>query len=436
MKASVITRPRWQLKMEQIALSALTACFFTTMISVSLTTIFYLLAFALVLFSGNWRARLQTISTHFAALSFWAIFVLFIIGIFYSTSPAHLIERDLRNQIWLLITPFFIMLIEEDHWRRYMVNTFLIVMTITFSYTFLNVLFHINPVVKMHFVHPYTPNGFIWDHITQSFAMNIAAFICAYRFFFEKQHRIIYALLFILMSIDILFISEGRTGYGIFFLLLTYFCWIRFGWKGILSGAVLTVALVILAFFASESFRTRMIIMHCEYTQYHQMHHANPHRCKYGDYQQLGKTTSVGQRMEMLHIAKIMIHQRPWFGYGTGGIRTAMQKIIPLQDRLLLLKPAIDSVESIYLNFWLQFGVVGLIVFLAAMTLQIKTSFQLPQEYRYLIQVVLIATLFGGLFCSFFNNFPIKHLFALFSALCFSALKQTTENIPLGDRRT
>jgi hypothetical protein len=38
------------------------------------------------------------------------------------------------------------------------------------------------------------------------------------------------------------------------------------------------------------------------------------------------------------------------------------------------------------------------------------------------MQAVLIAVLFGGLFNGFLVSFPISHFYALFSALCFSAL--------------
>lgn len=425
------TRPHWQLRCEQIALGAITASFFFSMLSVSLTTITYFSAALLILLSGNWRARFQYISHNAAALSFWVLATLFIIGAFYSVGSAAQIHRELRDQSWLLITPLFMMIVNDNRWRTRMIQAFLSIMIITLAVSLSKSLLHINPFAWTHIKHVSEHHGFVWSHIVQSYAMNIAAFICAYRYLFEKKLRLFYGILFLWMAFDILFISQGRTGYGIFFILLCHLFLIRFGWRGTISAMLLTAALITTAFFVSQNFRTRVIIMQCEYHHYQQLHHISTKKfdtnkrkfgCDYGGYQQMTRTTSTGQRIQMFHIAKMMIQHRPWFGYGTGGIGAGMQAIIPLKDRTLLLKPILNSLESLYINFWLWFGSVGLVIFLGMMAVQIKSSFQLPPDYRYLIQVVLITTLFGGLFCSYFD-FPIKHLYALFSVLCFSALQ-------------
>ncbi|OGT40758.1 MAG: hypothetical protein A3E81_04580 [Gammaproteobacteria bacterium RIFCSPHIGHO2_12_FULL_36_30] len=383
------------------------------MFSISLTTIFYFFSFLLILFSGNWRARFQKISNNFAAFSFWILFTLFVIGTFYSVSPTDRITLDLRDQNWLLITPFLIMIIKEDRWRQRMINAFLAIMIITLAISFLKTIFHLHPISAMHFYKPRPQHkGFLWDHITQSYAMNIAAFICAYRFIFENKSKLLYGILFLLMTVDIIFISEGRTGYGIFFLLLLYLSWVRFRWRGLSAAITLTILMIGIAFFASSVFQARIKSTYINTVYYHQMREHN-------------QSTSVGKRIQMLQVTKILFQKRPWFGYGTGGIETPIKTIVPYKDRALLLSNT-NSVESIYLNYALQFGVVGLMIFLLMLTIQIRTSFQLPKDYRYLMHIVLIATLFGGLFCSFFNNFPVKHVFALFSALCFSALQSNS----------
>jgi len=89
----------------------------------------------------------------------------------------------------------------------------------------------------------------------------------------------------------------------------------------------------------------------------------------------------------------------------------------------------LDYVENIYLNFLLEFGIFGLLVLIVAIGMQIKTSFALPSQHRYLFQAVLIAILFGGCFNSFFVSFIPAHLYALFSALCLSALPTRVKTI-------
>ncbi len=390
-------RCRW------VALLLLTTCFFVSPLSVSLTTVTYIGACVFLSLSGEWRSRWNRLRHNKAALSFLLLFALFIIGIFYSTSPWHQILRDLDKHIWLLITPFLMMLPMNNDWRRRMMNAFLWAMIITLLLSFIKWATHRNVVAWIPFSRLREGSAIFMFHIAQSFAMNIAAFICAYRFLFEKKWRIFYVIIFALMAINIVFINTGRTGYGIFFALLFYFGLMRFGWKGMLSTILLSVAIITIAFFTSHSFQTRMkeVYQHAQ------------------DYKELPIETSIGQRIEMWGIAKRMIRERPWFGYGSGGIRAALPAVVPPKYRKY--NPSIDYVESIYLNFLLEFGVVGLTVFLIAMVMQIKATFQLPLEYKCLMQSVLIAVLFGGLINSFFVAFSIPHFYSLFSVICFYA---------------
>lgn len=417
MQNSLAPRPRWQLSCESLALWFITAAFFATYLSVSLTTITFLSAFLLILISGNWRERFTYISGNIPALSLWAIFSLFIIGIFYATSTHDLVMHDVRTNIWLFIIPFFMMILKEEMWRQRMMNAFLAIMIITVFISLLKGVFHLDPLSHIHFIKIPDKKGFVFDHIKQSYAMNISAFICAYRFLFQQKNKLAYAVLFTLMAIDIVFVSAGRTGYGLFFVLLLYLGFVRFGWRGMLLTLVISILILTTAFFTSSAFHDRSKSFYENIIHYQKMY-------------QHHQTSSTGQRIEMITVAKIMIQKRPWFGYGTGGIRTAMQTVVPMKDRILLLTPTIDSVESIYLNFWLKFGLFGLSIFLIATALQIKASFQLPQAYRHLVQAVLLMTLSGGFVCSYFQSFQIKHLYGLFLALCFSTLLHTKKKSP------
>lgn len=392
-----------QQRSEWLALFFLTACFFVSQISVSLTTITYLGAFFLTLISGQWLQQWERIKKNKAALSFWLLFLLFIIGIFYSTSPAHQIFRDVQKRHWMLMTPILMCVIRDDRWRQRMVNAFLWVMIITLFLGFAKWFFNFDLLRMIGKVGIEDRINPFMNHIVQSVAMSIAAFICAYRFLFVKKNRIVYAILFVLMSLNVMYFSTGRTGYGLFCLMLCYVGVIRFGWKGIIYAALIGVIMLGSSYFISSNFRQR--------TQEMVQH--------YRHYDQLKKSTSIGQRVEMTHIAKKMIAQRPWFGYGTGGIRTQLPIVIPENERVF--NPSMDYVESIYLNFMLEFGVFGLIVLIIAIGMQIKTTFALSHEYRCLMQVVLISVLFGGFFNMFFVSFPVSHLYALFAALCFSA---------------
>ncbi|GEM_PF-4414038 len=397
----------WQLiaeKSKWMALFFLSLCMIASLISVSATTIIYILAFLFVLMSGHWRAIYTRMIGNKAALSFLLLFSLFIVGTFYSTSTKQLMMQDLHKRHWMVMTPIFIAFIAEEKWRARMINIFLSAMIAILTLSYAKYFLHFDLAQKLGVFRTQEPACVFQDHIVQSFAMNMAAFIFGYRVLFQEKNRAFYTITFILMMIDIIFMMHGRTGYAIFILLLAYLSWIRFGLKGMFCAGLISIALIAFAFTFSSSFQLRAKNMVAHYQHYSQIHTA----------------TSIGQRIEMYHIADKMIKARPWFGYGTGGIRTAMQKMIPENERVF--NPSMDYVESIYLNFLLQFGVFGLAVLFIALGMQIKTTFALPHAYRCLMQAVLMAVLFGGLFNGFLVSFPISHFYALFSALCFSSL--------------
>lgn len=398
---------------EWLALALLVFCFFITPISVTLTTIFYLLAFLFtllfLLLSNTWQERWNALKHNHAVLSFWVLFLLFLIGIIYTTSTWHLAWHDLQKRHWMLITPFFMMMITDTRWRNYMLNAFLLAMVITLLLSYLK-WFHVSDFRILHTT-PIHGAGVFNYHIAQNFAMSIAAFVFAHRALFEKNRRFMNWSLFILMAINIVLMSKGRTGYVIFFLLVMYLAWIRFGWKGFITACIASILFIDTAFFISNNFHERMQAAFMNYQHYHQTMQSN----------------DIAERLQMWDVAKKMIGARPWFGYGTGGIQTAMQKMIPENEHTFI--PKINYVESIYLNFLLEFGVFGFVVLIVMLAIQIRATFQLPPNERHLMQAVLIAVLFGGLFNSFFVSFTVVHLYALFSALFFSALAKPATHL-------
>ena len=352
-----------------------------------------------------------------AALSFWIFGALYIIGIFYSTSTSAQIFRDVQKQHWLLITPFFIAALTEEKWRLRMINAFVAAMTLTLILSYSEVVTNISLPWKNSYLEL---SCVFMNHIVQSFALCLTAVIVGYRLLFLKIEsmieKIFYVALWIAIAFNIFAINEGRTGYLLFVLLMTYLFFQRFRTRGFLIALGVSAGVMFVAFNISPAFHQRVVAAYEDVNQYRQDHAK-------------AKTTPVGQRVEMIDIAHQMMTERPWFGYGTGGIRTALPQVVSQQDRVF--NPLLDYVESIYVNMVLQFGVVGLCVLFLMAMLQWIVSFRLPEQYRILIQSVLMMIFIGGVANGFLVSFPITHIYALFSALCFSALtigKRHTQN--------
>src|SRR5207247_381837 len=126
-----------------------------------------------------------------------------------------------------------------------MTNAFLAAMILTLFLAFLKAIFHFGFLEHIPGTQQNNLSQCVFsNHIVQSFAMSIAAFICAYRCLYLNKYRFLYATLFVLMAINIFFLSDGRTGYGIFILLLCYLGVIRFGWKGVVTAFLLCIMIV------------------------------------------------------------------------------------------------------------------------------------------------------------------------------------------------
>jgi O-antigen ligase len=396
-------RNSYALRCEWLALWLITLCAFFIPITVALTTITYLCAWFLILISGNWKQRFQQVLKNPVAISFWILFGLFLLGLTYSASPWYYALKDLHKRHWLLITPFFMMLPIDDHWRNRIINAFLCAMLVTLFFSYLKCFFGVD--LYLTFVHKTLSfSNVFFEHLVQNFFMSIAAFICGYRFFNRSTRRWIYFTLFVAMLVNVLFLNDGRTGHIVFLLLLMYLAYTRFGWRGIIISGICSVILFSSAYVFSSHLRSSVTTAISEYHMYHQ-----------------GNTiTSIGQRVGMLHNARTLIKKHPWIGYGTGGIRIPMQQNLT-PNEINLTRP-LDYVENSMLNFWLEFGIFGLIIFLVVIGWQVKLSFSLPGAYKHIMQAFLLAYIAGSMVNSFFVSFCETHLYSLLTVACFSAL--------------
>lgn len=389
---------------ELLALIMLVICAFMIPVSVSATTITYLLAWILVLISGDWPTRWHRIKTNPAAISFWILFCLFLIGLINTSSTWAQAATDLHKRHWLMITPFFMMIINDDCWRRRVLNAFLWSMVFTL---FLVLLKYAGFDIIGILLNKHRPEGNIFfEHIVQNFFLSIAAFVFGYRALFHETLRPLNGILFLLMTCCVLFLSASRTGYVAMVLLIAYLALLKFRAKGLLIGALSGVLLLTAAWFGSITFRNSIKNIPEQYQRY-----------QHGD-----TMTSVGQRVGMWENALTLIRQRPLLGYGTGGIRDAMQQHLSQQE--INRSGLANYVESSPVNFLLQFGIIGFCVFLLMIGLQIYTSLRIVGEYRHLMQGFLLAFLAGSLFNSFFVSFCEAHLYSLFAAVCFGNINK------------
>ena len=367
-------------------------------LSTSITGVLFPLAATLSLFSDRWQNKWRTIVSHPVAVFLTTFVLLYVAGIFYSPAPQQDILHRFSKLFALVCAATLLMgFICKSYWRRYILNAFLTAMLITLALSYIKYFFH--PLWLLH--SRFDQASVFKDHIVQNFLMVITAFIFLYQYAKKFNFRWLYGLLAITAIFNVLFISNGRSGYFIFGTLLLYTGILYFGWRGLLTSLLVTIALSGLAFHFSNEFRLRItqLVSNAEY------------------YQQGRANTSVGIRIQSIKNAYLLFKEKPWLGHGTGSFRTVYATLPQDQTKATGVMPI--SYNS-YLNVGVELGILGIISLLLNFILQWQYSFLLPAEYSYLMQILLISMIIGCLANPWLSDTTELHLYALSLVISFS----------------
>lgn len=388
--------------LEKLAAYYLIAALFVLPMSITLTDVGTVGAAILLLAAGNWKARCQRILHNPVAVCFLIYFAMHLIALTYTHATWQVAFKDIYKHHWILFTPLLLTAFNEDKHRDWALLSFLSVMMLILVLSYLRA-FGIN------LIHSHVGGVGVFEaHITQNYLLTIAGAILAYQALHAKRHRWVYASLFLLTTINVLFLSTGRTGYIVFSVLLLYIFTHKFGWKGLLLAALSITLLFGAAYLVSPTVKKTV---QTTLINQRQFHHGNTH-------------TSIGLRMAMFKNAITLIKQKPWIGYGTGGISAAYRTLpkAAVDATAVSYWPRYpDSTEFGYLNIMLTFGLLGFVVFLVLMWVQWKTTFTLKPKYKFIMQVFLLTYFIAALANPFFYAFRLVHLYALFTAVLFSA---------------
>lgn len=390
----------WYARNDHHRILLATLRYFFLPISVTALDIGYVGATLFVLFSGAWFFDRKKIFNNPAILSFWGLFLLLLVGMTYTHATSHQAWHDINKHLYMLFTPFLLFVFSDQKPRiRLFLNVFLASMLMIMVLSYAKVFIWPNYRPELG------PAGVFTTHIIQNFCMAFAACIVLYRILNEKQHRWLYVICFILLSFNIIFMSTGRTGYVAYAIFVMFAGIYRYRWKGAIAGLVLVGTLFGLAYSFSSNFNDRLHRLHQDMSQYQQ-----------------GQTiTSLGLKLAMMENSVVLIKRHPWFGYGTGGIKSAFSTL-PLEAQKR--SGQVDYVEVGYVNFLLSYGVIGFLFFLSMLGVQIYYSFRLQGEYRFYFQAFLAAYLASALFNPFFLGSAWTHLYSLVSAAMLSTFEK------------
>ncbi len=245
-------------------------------------------------------------------------------------------------------------------------------------------------------------------HITHSFFMAILSFWAlqesiARQYKKEKFRKILFLVLFFLATINVFFISAGRSGMAVYALLILLCAVQRLKlWQSALC-LLLVCSLFTGIYYSSVNTAQRIDAAVRDIRHYHQGI----------------SRSSLGMRFDWWQNSLTLIRKAPLTGHGTGSFTTEQKKLI----EGTAIKPS-DNPHNEYLILGVQLGIPGIAAFLLLLTSLFRFSFSLPRERRYILQGITLAFAWGCLANSWLLDSHPSHFFIIATAILTSEKSQ------------
>jgi O-antigen ligase len=370
---------------------------FAIPISAALTNILSPLILLLILAEGQFKQKFNTLRLHPVGVLAVLLFTVMLLGLFYT--PVSFLEagRMLNKYREFLYIPLFILVFCDRQTRQLGFYAFIGAMTLTLFLSYLM-------AITGWYIGKGTPEApFIFkNYITQSVLMALAAYFLAVRCWFDLHRwRWLLGIWVLLAVYNILFMSDGRTGYLVLFFLIFLFFYQVYRAKGILIGSLVLLVLSVFSYTYSDVFQHRIDNL-VESVQ---------------NYQPGGTSNSAKLRLEFLNNSLVLIAEKPVFGHGAGSFSYKYKALAERQG----LKPSTNP-HSEYLMIGMQWGLMGVGVFIILLFMMWKTSHYLDRDDKLMAQGLVVTIAVGCLVNSFWLDHTEGHVFAYLTGVFYGGL--------------
>ncbi len=375
---------------------AVIASVFFAPLSASLQSISVVLTLLLVLASPVLRQETQALCSKPWFITAAALFLMSMIASIWSPAPFLDIWIIIGKYSKLLYLPCFVVAFQAPKTRFWAVHAFIAAMMLTCIISFLK------KAGLCHY-HGEDPAFVFRKHIMTGYMMAFAVYL-SLLYWFKSQSfkaRIIYGILIVMMSYQVLFIGMGRSSYLTFFLLMMLAVALTFSWRKCVIALSSVVVLIITIYTQSNIMQQRLHEAVYDWKAFHNQTNLN---------------TPVGFRLQFHRFAHRQFNQHPWIGNGTSGLGEAfkIEQPIPAWGERLF-EP--------HSQYWLvaaDWGLVGLFLFFSFFLSLLKAVWSL-KETRAIALGMLSSFLLGCFFDSLLLYAGTGYFFLLFMALSLGA---------------
>ena len=213
-------------KITLLANSGAIAIAFAMPVSTSATDILFIAVVVLNLLAGNLADTYRLVVRSPIALSLLALFILLVIGVSYTSAPLSEAFSVVMKYDKLLFALFLLPVFVQPQWRRYAIAVFTVAMVVVLIASYLKVF------GVIHYHPAFGRSSVFQNHIQQNYFMAFACYLFALHMKDYPRYRWIFALLLVFAVYNVLFLSDGRSGYVILAALTLFFLFHYFSWRG------------------------------------------------------------------------------------------------------------------------------------------------------------------------------------------------------------
>jgi O-antigen ligase len=369
---------------------------FALPLSTSAASVLAILLLLAWLVSGNMNEKFSEILHNPVTIAVLLYIILHIIGLLWSEDLAWGL-KILKKQWKLLLFPVFLTLVRREHTKYYMA-AFVAAIFLKACKAYLVWLGLISLPVGSVFTTVGT------SHVIYNPMLALACYIILQNLLFGKNNRLVQwsqTFLFLFLSCN-MFITVGRTGQAVFFVLLAvaliqYF-YVR-SKKMLLAGLILLPLLLPATYQVSHTFKERIDTAVTEMQNFSS-----------------GEITSMGCRLWYCKNTLVLVKDNWLTGTGTGDFPGEYAKINKIHSPTM---PNTDNPHNQYLLTLSQFGIIGLISLTAIFLSQLVLAFRKKDHLTPLRQAFPIFFLVIMLGESYLQVYGTGFLFSLFSSFLY-----------------
>lgn len=399
-------------RVKQLHYQCLLITLMLTPLSTSLSNIAYFILSLSAIYQISTQHLWLKLLQHPITRVFWSGALLVVLGMLYASADISIRLLVAKKYLWLFITPLLLLSYDKSLRREQLeqpYSIYLMVITLMVLTAYARIFIFSDSSTpfydKLHL------NNVFKDHIVQSLLFSIGYAIGLYRLVHTKDiyQRLCYAVICLLIIANLLLTNEGRTGY-LLILLFTFYT-VTSQFKRAVLPCLLSLLILIPLFYFSPTINQRW---HALIDNFYTYQSAEQVR------------TPLSSRVLNWEIGLNLFKEKPLIGYGTGGIFPAKAAYLDKHHIDFLHRDKLF--DSSYLNFLVQYGVLGIAFCLYFLIALWRSSIQLTPFSQFLARTLLLSLMSILWINPWLSSTTPSHLFSLLFALLYNDRVKSTPN--------